>query len=581
MSITAPETRTADGLRFRDIGEFRYLDPRKLVLDPCNVRTEDTEPDQAMLESVEQDSVEVALIVRPQEDGNFGVLAGQIRMLSAQEVARKCVEEGRPDDVMAIPCMIRHDLVGQGPEVIARAVAKSIQENLLRRKMTARDTMLAAAKLELPGLSKRALKRVARSAGLTVDEVHAAQRAASMDKEVQQQASEEYEFDLQQLLDLGEVQDVPGALEKLADAREDDAWADGKGNGNWEHAMAQLRQEKQEIAETDALREKLTAAGMAELPRSYTTPGDKHRRLSDLLDTEGQPVEEEQHNATCPGRAFAILRSDEVTAVFLCADWEANRHQVRDSQPQAQAQSDAASFTTGSNGISSPASGRKPELSAYEVGQKNKLEQAAREVREKFIKGLIAGKLSDAAVALTQNIQTDMPYWYHHALEPASRLMLARYLDAPLPPKTTSVGRKFFETVNARFRKARRASNTSFAQVAMAFEHSMGAKKTWAHPSDDMVVWLLFLKAEGYTLSGIEQEMVDAVTKKREEEARAEKEAAERAAARAGQKEATEAAERQQPDSVAAPAEDAAGQEAADAEAEGQAGDGGPVEVQD
>jgi ParB family chromosome partitioning protein len=510
MTITAPEARTADGLRYRDIGEFAYLDPRKLVLDPYNVRTEDTEPDQAMLDSVEEDGVEVPLIVRPQEDGNYGVLAGQIRMLSAQEAVKRCIEDGRPEDITAVPVMIRHDLVGQGPEVIAAAVAKSLRENHLRRGMSAMDTTRAFAQLGLLGLGDPALKRVAKSAGVSVAEIEAALRTVAMAPETQQ-AAMEYEFDLQQLADLAEVEEVPGALEDLAEARRDDVYEGTKDNGNWAHTMAQLRQQKQEDAAKAELRKQWTAAGLAELPRWYTNAGDKQMQVARLFDAEGQPIDYDRHNADCPGRAFAIRSDDEVTVVFFCADWKANGHHL--NAPQANSP-DTAAYLANS---SAPAPAQQAGPSPHEVGLLNKEEQAAREVREKFIKTLIAGKLSDAAVALTLNIQTDMPHWYRHAIDPSSRPVLARYLDVPMPKGISSVGRKFFEAVNGRFRKARRASNIAFAQVAMAFEHSMSGKKSWATPDEDQVTWLRFLQSEGYTLSKIEKMMVATWDKKAKE----------------------------------------------------------------
>ncbi|MFJ9167285.1 ParB/RepB/Spo0J family partition protein, partial [Lysinibacillus fusiformis] len=148
MTTVAPEstpetTRTPEGLRYRSIGELLYLHPFSLVLDEYNVRTEQADPDQALLDSVEEDGIETALLVRPLPDGKYGVVAGQRRMLSAQALAQRCIDEGRTDDVEAVPCMVRADLVGQSAEVIAAAVAKSLQENLLRRAMTSTDVARA------------------------------------------------------------------------------------------------------------------------------------------------------------------------------------------------------------------------------------------------------------------------------------------------------------------------------------------------------------------------------------------------------------------------------------------------------
>ncbi|MFG2845933.1 hypothetical protein ACGF12_22605 [Kitasatospora sp. NPDC048296] len=504
MTITAPEnvtveTRTADGLLYRSIGELHYLDPRKLVLDEYNVRTEDIDPDEALLESVAT-GIDNALLVRPFLDGTYGVVAGQRRMLSAQAAAQKCIDEGRERDILAVPCMVRADLIGQSAEVIAAAVAKSLQENLLRRAMTSADVASAAEQLDLLGLSDEELRKAATTAGLTVEQVKQASRATSLPKEVKQKAAQ-HEFDLEELIALAEVEDVPGAVEDLARARAKDAESGSADKGNWQHAMQELLSEKAAIAAKEAARALWTGQGLVEVPRRswYEQPGITDRLLRDLVDANGEPIDPEKHSAECPGKAFVFEWSDEV--VFACADWRANKHKRADLARKAKAE------------------GPSP----VEVGKKNKAEADARIVRARFVKKLVTEKLSDRALALAMQVVTEMPSWYADAVSPGNAKLIAAYFDEPCPEINWKTPRGFFNALNARLRRNRRMFNAVFAQVAMAFELHLSRKKHWAVADGWTAAWLLFLKAEGYTLAAIEKEMVAAVEKKEKAEAKAAK----------------------------------------------------------
>ncbi|WP_331727406.1 hypothetical protein OG871_40345 (plasmid) [Kitasatospora sp. NBC_00374] len=491
-----PETRTANGLRFRSMGHHQYLDPRILVLDEYNVRTEDAEPDQAMLDSVEADGVGVSLLVRPRGDGTYGVLTGQLRMLSAQAAAKKCIDEGREDDIVAVPCWIRDDLEDQTPEKIATAIAKSLQENVLRKAMTSSDVARAAEQLDLLGLSERELKKAATTAGLTVEQIKGAHRATSLPSEVRKQAAQ-YEFDLEEQIALAEVADVPDAMNELKRARKEDAKSGSTDKGNWKHAMQRLLKEKEEIAAQNALRAEWTSKGLKEVRyRSWYEPGSQDRMLSDLLGPDGKPIDPEKHSAECPGKAFAFHWSGEL--VFGCADWRTNGHKRADL-----------------------ARSSKPEgPGPAEVARKNKDEENARVVRGKFVKQLVQAKLSDAAVVLAMQVVTEMPLWYADAVSPGNAELLAALFDEPCAPSSKRA-RGFFNALNARLRRNRRNFNAVFAQVAMGFELHMSRKKHWAVADGWTADWLRFLQAQGYALSAIEKEMVAAVEKKEKAEAKA------------------------------------------------------------
>ncbi|MEV7177853.1 ParB N-terminal domain-containing protein [Kitasatospora sp. NPDC093679] len=525
MAVTTTKAavqRTTDGLLLPNIGRLEYVHPDMLVVDEYNVREEEVVPSPGLIASVREKGVEDALIGRPLPDGKIGVLAGQLRMLSAQAVTAELVEAGRKRDVRAVPVMVRDDLADADNDTIAEALALSLAENQLRQQMTTADVVKATQQIALLPLSKTKKRRIARAAGLTDADLAAAPKVAAMGKEVRDEAVS-YDFDFQQLADLAEVEDVPGAADALAEAREEDRRGRTKDHGNWKHTLASLQAEKQTIAEAAVLRARLTGEGYTEVPNYwyYLQPGDKHRKVAELRDDQGEHLDQEQHNAQCPGRAFILDDSrSEVKVIWACADWREHGHRIPGNGPAAEGKA------------------AKQGPSPAEVGKKNKAEEAARQVRKEFVKALVAAKLSDAAVTLTLRVMTDMPWWYHHAVGADARDDLA-FLLSEAAPKESASSRNVFAKVVARFRKARRELNIPFAQVAVAYEKQMGGKKHWSRPGQDTADWLRFLVAEGYTLSAIEKEMLAAVEEKERQEAerKAEWEAreAERKAAREAQ----------------------------------------------
>ncbi|MFE7759705.1 ParB/RepB/Spo0J family partition protein [Streptomyces sp. NPDC057429] len=464
------------------LGRLTEFDPRSLVLDPRNARTENVKPDHAMLASVERIGVQEPISVRLLEDGTFGVFKGQRRWLAATAAAKKAAAKGAP--VRPIPAFVREDLNGNDTE----ALLLSMVENTQRAPMTHRDTLNGAAQLELIGVTEADRRRAAGILGLKRESLRAAKQAAALTPEGLQDGAR-HAFDLTELADLQDVEEVSGAASKLAYARRQDAEAKGKNTrGHWQHAMASLRQERDEQRKRQAAVQALTEAGVKVLPR-YSRSDDTAVALDQITTRLGKELTPKTH-AQCAGHAARL--DEDAEPVYFCTDPEKNGHTLKnapDAAEEAQAQ-DAARAE------------RKRVLA------QNKAARAAREVRTEFVAQLCKGKsLSDAAwtlVLTTVMNGSDTYRKFINRTQAKATAAVAKFTAGPAPEDNADDP---FTALIQRTGKARRPQ-LMMAQVAAAFEDEMH-DKAWATKTTTQVMWLTFLEGEGYTLSAHESAILD------------------------------------------------------------------------
>ncbi|MFD9692251.1 ParB/RepB/Spo0J family partition protein [Kitasatospora sp. NPDC059088] len=495
--------RPATGMIVRNF-RFMEVDPRTLVLDPCNVRTEEKLPTQEMLDSVAQDGVDTPVIVRPltpeqieklTEEGKpapeFGVLAGQQRWLSSKEAVKKAEEDHT--SWLALPIVVRDDLKGADKEAITR----SLVENTHRKAMTKRDEAQAAAQLAAFSMTPTQRKKAARSIGLTDAQFAAAKGAVALDAKTFDEAAE-CDFDLVQTTQYGTVEHLRGASRRLKEAAAKDA-AEGGGYGHWDHAIASLLQEE----ETARLRKERLAAlradGVPEVDRPYEWRGDKMRLLTDLMSGMGNPVDPEHHVKDCPGRAFFNEYGE---AVLVCADWKKNGHQL----------SKKAAEKSGG-----PATAEESRAAVRLIRSNNEAFKAATTVRRAALKAALKEKPSGASWALVRRIVCDMPGWYAKFVTSPNRRLMAQLLGAP-ESVTRESGKKeddedritvWLEQAESRMGEAS-SGKLILAQIFAAFEaRVMNANKVWEKPGAAVVQLLVFMRDHlAYKLSEIEAAMV-------------------------------------------------------------------------
>ncbi|MFF4248986.1 ParB N-terminal domain-containing protein [Streptomyces sp. NPDC001822] len=479
---TAATTQIPAGLKA--LGRLTEFDPRTLVLDPHNARTENVKPDHALLASVERIGVQEPISVRPLEDGTFGVFKGQRRWLAATAAAKKAEAKGAP--VRPIPAFVREDLTDSDTE----ALLLSMVENTQRAPMTQRDQLNGAAQLELISMNETDRRRAAGILGMKRESLRAAKQASALTTEGLQ-AGARYGFDLTEMADLQDVEEVSGAANKLAAARRRDAEAKGNTRGNWQHAMASLRQERDERRKRDAAAKTLTDAGVTVLPR-YSRSDDTARPLDQITTKLGKEFTATTH-AACAGHAARL--DEDAQPVYFCTDPEKNGHAIKDA-PDAAEEAEAKAAA---------------RAERKKVIEQNKAARAAREVRHEFIAQLCKGKtLSDAAwtlVLTTVMNGSDTYRKFINRTQAKATAAVAQFTGGPAPEENADDP---FTPLIQRTGKARRPQ-LLMAQVAAAFEDEMH-DKAWSTKTATQVMWLTFLEAEGYTLSAHEAAILDRAT---------------------------------------------------------------------
>lgn len=473
MSSTAEQQQPAG---VAGLGRLTEFDPRELELDPRNVRTERVKPDPGLLASVEVIGVQEPISVRPLGEGRYGVVKGQRRWLAAIAAAEKAAKKGQP--IRMIPAFVRDDLT----EADAEAVLLSLVENTQREGMTARDTVAAAAQLELISNNETDRRRAAKVLGIKRDALKAATKAADMSPEVLQKGAG-YGFDLAELADLAEVEELSNAASTLASAKRRDREEGKNRRGHWQHAMAQLREELAEERKRAAAERPLTDAGVKVLPR-YRAYGSTERPLSELTTGAGKKITPHDHGKHCAGHAARL--DDDCKPVYYCTDPGKFGHRAKGEPDAAQVRQMKEA----------------ERAKRRRVIANNKAWKAAREVRKDFVTELCARKtISEASWQLVLSTVLNTPYLYSRWVGKHATADVARFARVADPESTAAAP---FAGLIQRTGKARRP-HLLLAHVAAAYEAEMH-DQAWRSPDATLREWLTFLVNEGYTLSDIEAE---------------------------------------------------------------------------
>lgn len=474
-------------------GRFAWLDPHDLIVDPYNHRKQrdsqdTTRPDPALQASVDELGVLTPLVVRPQtgdNEGKLGIIFGQRRNNAALAAAKKAKAKKKP--YRLVPAIIRDDLAGVDDE----ALAMSLIENKDRTAATARDDIEAAQQLALMDITKTRKARLARAIGLKPAELAASTKAVQLTDQ-SLMAGLEADFNLIELAEFQEVEDVDDALWTLKRAKGRDLREDNTKRGHWKHALADLRAQKELQRAKHQLLEDLTTAKIPVVDWRWTWRDTATRPLTDLLTEDGKPMTADVHG-DCPGHA-ACITPYEAEAIWLCTAWRQHGHTLSP---------DAAPDNT-----TETADREAAALARREVIANNKAWRQARTVRHEFITDLC--NQPDASLRMWPLILstiTDTSYAYHNYVSRFRTDLVAQFLGVPDPNEGRS---KFsrasepFADVIARTSPAR-AWRILLAHVAAAHEVEHMHDAAWRnHVSPQAVDWLTFLEAEGYVLSSIE-----------------------------------------------------------------------------
>ncbi|RPK32536.1 ParB-like nuclease domain protein [Streptomyces sp. ADI92-24] len=540
QTAQAPEDEQAEETPF---GRLVAIDPLDfdpdggtetlVIVDPYNHRKkreegDTTEPDSALITSVEEVGVQQAIILRPQEgerDGQLGIVIGQRRTLAAYRVASVAAKEGR--EYRKIPAIIRDDLRGVDDETLTI----SMVENLHRRQASAQDDLDAAEQLSLMVKTKRVPKARKRSLaaaiGRTEEELDAAHKVAKIDAETLEELwDDEVEFDWVELADYDEVKDVSGAQTALTRAKAKDEQEGNAKRGAWKTAMQELRAKKARIERIETLTAELVETKVKTLHWSWNwasaTP--PVRPLSELVSTIGMAMSEQGHSETCEGHT-ATIDPDDAEVVWLCVDWKKHGHRLAGDTGKVEPDAEAAA----------KAEAEREERRRVKVN--NLGWRTARPGREDHIADMCKDKgeaPADVKDLIMRTLLAGDGHYQHYVREHHGE-MLAKFLG------DERLARRPKDVIAALLKKtaSKRYWWVLFAHVAGMYEAEHMQDDAWRGephyfhgPSvrGDIraatVEWITFLKGHGYGLTEVEEETL--ATAEREAEANAEREAKEK-----------------------------------------------------
>jgi ParB family chromosome partitioning protein len=356
----------------------------------------------------------------------------------------------------------------------AARIIEQLVENGHRKALNLAEEVEAYRQLELCGLSATA---IARRAGTTKKRVQDALAVAANDAAAAVVA--EYNLDLDQATVITELGDDEETIATLTAAA-------AVGSGHFAHVASRLRKDRsdaQQRAETVAA---LTEAGITVLEPD---DGDSATRLNRLCDGEGEGSEEitpEAHSG-CPGHAAVVPEWDPSKVAYVCIDPDAYGHSFRPGY--------------GPRTTHGGPKSEKEKTDMRLVRENNKKWRAAEPVRLEYVQGLLRRKTAPKGTlrfAVTEVLVAP------DRVGDGKDSMLAALLAVEDPG---GWGRTVGEAHMTKVGEAQ-LPLALLAQVAADREQTMDVM-TWRHCPAAAARWLSFLASTGYTLSEVEQLVVD------------------------------------------------------------------------
>jgi ParB family chromosome partitioning protein len=441
-----------------------HLDPNSLLDHPANVRVELGDLDE-LAASIRQVGILEPLVVVPTDDGHR-IVTGHRRKAAAIAA-----------ELATVPCYERPDLVAKSDQVVAMLI-----ENLRRDGLTELEEARGYQQLLDLGLSAT---KIANATGTSRTRVRDALSVTKSNTALT--AATAHGLTLDQALVLTEFEGDKAALEVLTDTAVEEP-------DDLLHVASRIRQERERQAEHGRLVADHEAAGVKILeqrPDSHGTSSLSVPRVLDaLIDDNDQVLDPDKHRS-CPGHAVWIESSS----------WQAPRPSYACVDPQ----------TYGPQ----PLRHRRPEQAARrnkterrEVIENNKAWRAAEPVRRDHIRTLLnAGKVPKGTLRfVTAEIMAD-PVEIGRGADDMIAALTGHTCEAP-DTSPYQYGRTVGPALQTKASEAR-LPLVLLAQVAAAREQSMDVhtwRQTTAKPE---ARWLTYLAGTGYTLSAIEQTVVN------------------------------------------------------------------------
>jgi ParB family chromosome partitioning protein len=448
--------------------EFLQLDPATLLTDHNLRQVRADDAFRQLVASIREHGVLVPIVATRDHRG-VRVRYGHRRVLAA-------VHAGRTE----VPVVVYTGTLTDATTAEIDRILGQHAENTHRTGLTTGETVTAFGQLAALGVTPARIARRSHTPRKTVD--HALAAAGS---EVASKATERWDFlTLDDAAYLAEFDDDPAAVKALVTA--------AKSGENTAHVAQRFRDQRDTTQAIAALTTQLKDAGVAVIGEP---PYDEKtiRRLEHLRH-DGQPLTTDSH-ADCPGHAAYVTRSwgeHKAEAVYVCV------------HPRIHGHTDLTSRTPSSGGAMTD----EQKAERRTVVANNEAWRPAEKVRRAWLRDFLArrtapkGSAGFVATALAHGDHALSRAFTNGSHRARDLFRLGHLTDEP----DDSTDRQRGKTLTGLLDGAsdNRALVVALGIVLAAYEDAWSTD-TWRRPGPADARYLMFLTANGYTPSAVEQ----------------------------------------------------------------------------
>lgn len=445
--------------------EFLYLDPAEIIIG-TNVRTDLRADHKEFRKSIKERGVLEAVTVYRNEDGQYVLLRGQRRTVTAAEV-------GTPTGL--IPARV----VPQPAD--ADRIGDQMVENIHRAGMREAEIVAGVEQLALLGVSAA---QIAKRTSIDRPTVNAALVVTKADQS--RNRLDSGDLTLEEAAIFAEFEHDPEAVERLETAKR---W-----RRSLAHEAQRLRDEAAEREADAAEVERLRAEGLPVLSAEEVAEADEVLRIERLVTEDGESLPEEEW-PNVPGARVQVVKE----WVYPEDEYDEEHEDDEPAEPYQQylpvwvvTDLDASGLRRRGGGSSSTASADEGGESEEEAEARreerrrvianNKAWASAETVRREWLATFVARKTAPKGA---EALICEAVVAGHHSLSKAMdhrHPMLFTLLGVDVPTGYYGAGHEECHKIATKASTPKAATMTTLAAIVAAWEATTG-KHSWRNPT--------------------------------------------------------------------------------------------------
>lgn len=462
---TPAATATVGASEAAQAEEFLYLDPAEIIIG-MNVRTDLRADHKEFRKSIKERGVLEAVTVYRNEDGQYVLLRGQRRTVTAAEV-------GTPTGL--IPARV----VPQPAD--ADRIGDQMVENIHRAGMREAEIVAGVEQLALLGVSAA---QIAKRTSIDRPTVNAALVVTKADQS--RNRLDSGDLTLEEAAIFAEFEHDPEAVERLENAKR---W-----RRSLAHEAQRLRDEAAEREADAAEVERLRAEGLPVLSAEEVAEADEVLRIERLVTEDGESLAEEEW-PNVPGARVQVVKE----WVYPEDEYDEEHEDAEPAEPYQQYVPVWVVTDLAASGLRRRGGGSSSTASADEGGESEEEAEARREerrrviannkawasaetVRREWLATFVARKTAPkgAEALICEAVVTG-----HHSLSKAMdhrHPMLFTLLGIDVPTGYYGAGYEECHKIATKASTPKAATMTTLAAIVAAWEATTG-KHSWRNPT--------------------------------------------------------------------------------------------------